>query len=110
MKVSAKTRSSRRSIPGSCCGLLNSAKLVTRRSLCCRCSPDQVGLEIMRRLGICRNLMFYNWIVTAFYERVAAQQTPDRVRPAAEQPVSIDGFHRILGARRHIAAGRQKQW
>lgn len=104
-KVSAKTRSSRRSMPGSCWGFWNSAKFTFSMTA-------KLGFATApnRRTATCRLDCFQtdHWIEPALRQRVASQHAPDRHETTPRNPITIDRFHGVLGAGRHIPASGQE--
>jgi len=65
---------------------------------------------LSRQAATCRsdNFQFDHWIESAFRQRVASQYSPDCQQTTPRNPVTIDRFHRVLGARRHVPASGQE--
>src|SRR5579871_195816 len=100
--VTAKIRSSRFSLPGSCWGFRYSAK-VTRFLDCAVYGVSGV------RCGLTRGTMFlYDGIVPALYKGMAAQQPGHRFKSAADDAEAFDRFHRVLRTGRNVATSGQE--
>jgi len=65
---------------------------------------------LSRQAATCRsdNFQLDHWIEPALRQRVASQYSPDCQQTTPRNPVTIDRFHRVLGARRHIPASGQE--
>jgi hypothetical protein len=63
-----------------------------------------------RHAATCRpdNFQLDHWIKAALRQRVASQYSPDCHQAAPRNSVTIDRFHGVLGARRHVPASRQE--
>ncbi len=101
-KVSANTSSSLRSIPGSCCGLLNSAKSVSSLLGYVGTGASPVQAE--------RSSAVLDRVVPALGQRMTPQQPPTRHQSATHRAMPLDRFHRVFRTSRHIPARRRKRW
>src|SRR3984957_2583078 len=97
-KVSANTINSLRSIPGSCWGLLNSAKSVAHYSFL----ANRLAARSAIRLAV------YYRIQSARGQGMAAQNSPGGHRSAAPGAIALDRFHGVLRTSGNVAARWRK--
>src|SRR6516165_5476026 len=90
-KVSRKTSNTRRSMPGSCWGFLNSGKLFS-------VTDDASEAAFRYRIH------------SAFRPWMATKQPPDCLCDPHGDAITLDRLNRVFRARRHIATGGQQPW
>src|SRR6516165_9955144 len=90
-KVSRKTSNTRRSVPGSCWGFLNSGKFFS-------VTDDASEAAFRYRIH------------SAFRPWMATKQPPDCLCDPHGDAITLDRLNRVFRARRHIATGGQQPW
>src|ERR1700729_59252 len=97
-KVSAKTRRSLRSMPGSCWGFGKSANAVAHCSSFAVRGSRETNFDHAINAGtiMLTVTILDDGIQSALHERMASQKSPDCFRPAPQNPIALDRLHRVF--------------